>query len=306
MITGARYRCLKSVRVKDKRRYAGEASGWFRAYFAAEKILDEVLVPTHSDFVVRANEPGHAVAKNLRKDLGLGDHPVPSVIHLLEAFGIRVIQVPTSARIDEVAGYFNEAPIVVINPSLSNDRIRLNAAHALGHHLFKDCCKGKASLGEKETESRAFDFASYLLLPEKVLRQALKLQSMVRLVQFKERFGISLAAMIYRARKSKLIPKSLYKHLWITFGGLGWRQEEPGRVASDRPVRMEVLIDSAVSSKKMTYADVAHLAAVDEPVVLQRVINAMGGSLDVINGTSRGRIIKLDSYRAEKMDDAGG
>ncbi len=78
--------------------------------------------------------------------------------------------------------------------------------HELAHFLYDD----GPSLPPDEVETRAFEFASHMLFPESQLRKAFQLKSMVHLVEYKERFGISLAAMIFRARKSKMISKQLY------------------------------------------------------------------------------------------------
>ena len=47
-------------------------------------------------------------------------------------------------------------------------------------------------------EAAAYEFACHLLIPESELRKAFDGRSAVRLLQAKEKFGISMAAMIYR------------------------------------------------------------------------------------------------------------
>ena len=155
-----------------------------------------------------------ALSRALRRDLGLNEEqPVSSVVELLERFGIRVLENRTELRIDGLAAKYDSDYIVVLNPAVSNDRTRLNAAHELAHILYRDCDSEEE--GDKATEQRAFEFASHLLLPNSQLKRAFEGQSMVRLIQFKERFGISLAAMIYRAEKLSFITKPTAKWLWI-------------------------------------------------------------------------------------------
>lgn len=305
LLTGIRYRCLKSVGVGEKRVYEGEALRWFQAYLAAEDALKMPLKSILPRFRVLPHETGKHVAQRVRKLFQYGNHPVPSVVRQLEEFGVRVIHLATSSRIDEFAGYLGDNPVVVVNPSLSNDRIRFNVAHALGHHLFKDCCTEGGCQGQRELETRAHEFASHLLIPEEMLAAAFELKSMVRLVEYKERFGISLAAMIYRARKASLLPQSLYVNLWKEFGRLGWRQEEPGYVTPDRPMRMEALFDAAVRQNKMTYRDIAQLAGVSETDVRVRVMRAMGGALEEIDGRRNPQVINLAEYRRELSENEG-
>lgn len=187
-----RYRCLKSVKASEKQIFEGNAAAWFQIYIELENIL--AVKPAPRSFAVKAGETDRRAAERLRDELGIGTQPLSSVVQLLEDFGVRVIQVESAARIDGFAGWFGSAAVVALNSTLPNDRIRFNAGHELRHYLFDDCKPGEAEVDEDE--NRAHDFASHLLLPESVLREAFATQSMVRLVQYKERYGLSLAAMV--------------------------------------------------------------------------------------------------------------
>jgi Zn-dependent peptidase ImmA (M78 family) len=298
MLTGVRYRALKAVKVGDKRSFEGQALGWFQGYLAVESAVNDALEQPMGSLKVRSSESGADVARRVRDHYKLKDYPVPSVIRLVENFGVRVIQLLSDARIDGIAAWLGEVPVVAVNQGLSNDRIRMNAAHELGHHLFEDCAEG-ATLSHDEVERRAMEFASHLLIPDAALRDAFALQSMVRLVQYKERFGISLAAMLYRAERNRLLPKSLSKTLWIKFGELGWRKDEPGYVPPDRPVRMESLFDAAVQQKKMSFAEIAAIAGVDERAVRQRVFLAMGGSPEAFEPRWDTSSLRIDHHFRE-------
>jgi Zn-dependent peptidase ImmA (M78 family) len=300
LLTGVRYRALKAVKVADKRAFEGESLGWFQAYLSVEKSVNDPLKQPMGSFKVKSSESGAAVARRVRKHYHFcDDYPIPGVMRLVENFGVRVIQLHTDARIDGIAARLGNVAVVAVNQSLSNDRIRLNAAHELGHHLFEDCAEG-ATLTHDEIEKRAMEFASHLLIPDAALRAAFKLESMVRLVQYKERFGVSLAAMLYRAEQSRLLPKSLAKMLWIKFGELGWRKDEPGYVPPDRPIRMESLFDAAVHQKKMTCAEIAAIAGVDERAVRQRLFLAMGGSPEVFEPRRETSSLRIDQYFREQ------
>jgi Zn-dependent peptidase ImmA (M78 family) len=268
-----KYRSLKSVKASEKQAFEGAAAAWFQIYMELENILE--VRATVQNFTVSTGESDQAAAERLRETLGVGEQPLPSVIELLEKFGIRVIQLESPARIDGFAGWFGSTAVVALNTNLPNDRVRFNAAHELRHCLFDDC-RGDTEESD-EDERQAHSFASHLLMPEKVLRDAFATQSMVKLVQYKERFGISLAAMIYRARQGKIISQPMYERLWRDFSRLGWRKSEPGQVASDRPAKLEELIERAVSQQKLSYGDIARLGGLDEGIVRQRVLVAMGG-----------------------------
>lgn len=273
-LTGMRYRSLKSVRVREKQQFEGNAAAWFQVYVELENILQ--MSPVSRTFTVRPNESPRQAAERMRRDeLKLGNQPLPSVIKLLEQFGIKVIQVDSDARIDGFAAWFGSSPVVALNSTLANDRMRFNAGHELAHYLFDDC---KSDAEEtKENEKAAHEFASHLLIPQDVLKDALAGESMVRLVQFKEQYGVSLAAMLYRAQAGKIISDAMYERLMRAFGKLGWRRDEPGDVRPDRPRRLEELIELAVSQGRLTYGDAARLGGLEEAAVRQRVLSAMGG-----------------------------
>lgn len=301
ILRGIRYRALKSVSVREKNDFKHGAQAWLDAYFYIERLLNRSLQKRYPSFKVKHDTSGRQLAEKIRKLYKLGDYPVTSVIRILEHFGIYVIELATAARIDACAGLLGRSRIVVLNESLPNDRIRLTALHELAHHLYRDCMSGPGLVAD-DVESRAFEFASHMLLPESQLRAALKLKSMVLMVQYKERFGISLAAMIYRARKSGLIAQSLYKRLWRDFGRLGYRRHEPGHVAADRPLRMEAFIDAAVSSNRMTFAEVAQLADTDETAVKERVFRAIGCHGNAVGSNTGPRVLDFKVYKGKITD----
>jgi len=274
-LSGIRYRALKSVRAKDRRHFEGEATRWMYLYFELENILERPLKGL--SFRAKLSESGVDLATRVRNKMKLGQGPVPSVIRLLEKFGIRVIQLKSEARIDGLAAMYGNSPVIALNPLATNDRFRFNAAHELGHHLFADW---EAEDGkDHDGDDRAHEFASHLLIPNSEIENAFKGFSMVRLVRYKELFGISLAAMIYRGKQLDLINKKDYERIWREFSRLGWRSREPGYVAPDYTSRLEQLIELSVVDKTMSYRDVACLASVEENVIRSRVLEAIGGRL---------------------------
>ncbi len=292
-----RYRALKSVRQRDKAEFEGRARDLFEIYFRVEALVGQSLRSRrHASFSIKSRESGRSVAQRLRALYELGNYPLPSAIRLLENFGIRVIQVDTKARIDALAGWTGTTRVVALNSQLSNDRLRITALHELAHHLYEDCSEG-ALPPHDELEKRAFEFASHMLLPEDELIEAFRMRSMVRLVQYKERFGVSLAAMIYRARLGSHIPQRLYERLWREFGRLGYRQNEPGYVSPDRPMRMEALVDTAVGEGLTSYEEFGQSCGMTADDLHDRVLRAMGGSIRDANPEANPSSYNFEAYR---------
>jgi len=280
-LTGIRYRNLKSrLKVTDLHRYEAEVQRWLDGYVALESRLHRPMPPAITDLRPKRKMPPDDLSREVRRRLEISeDEPIPSVVDVLERFGIRVLENPTDLRIDGLAAEYGEEHVVVLNPTVSNDRTRLNAAHELAHVLFGDC---KVAEDSKAEEQRAFEFASHLLLPNGQLKRAFEGKSVVRMVQFKERFGISLAAMVYRAENLGFLTKPEAKQLWMEFARRGWRTNEPGVVRPDRATRFEQLIDEGILSGQFSLKEVADLCGVRPEVIRERINYAIGIRADLV------------------------
>lgn len=275
-LAGVRYRNRKSkVGVRQLAQFEARAHKWLDAYRALEGHLRKPLRDSAPDFRVDPCADGKTAAGSLRKQLELSERdPVQSVVRILEWKGVRTIEVATDLAIDGMAARLDGAPVVVLNPRVSNERGRFNAAHELAHVLFSDCAEGCPEM-PRAAERRAFEFASHLLVTSAVLRDALKHRSMVRLVQFKEWYGISVAAMVYRAQQEGILKESVARHLWIQIGRRGWRTKEPGHVREDRATRFEQLLDSAILGRRVSWQEASLLTGVREEELKGRVESAV-------------------------------
>jgi Zn-dependent peptidase ImmA (M78 family) len=275
-LSGIRYRNLKSkVRVGDRHLFEAKAQHWLEAYARLESRLGEPLRPQHGVPGIGLDQPEHEIARNVRKILKLRqEEPIPSIVAVLEHFGVRTIELPTELRIDGLAARFGSEFAVVLNPNTSNDRCRMNAAHELAHVLLGDCHTNK--LREQEIERRAYGVASHLILPQRQLLEAFEGRSFVRLVQFKEKFGVSIAAMVYRAEQSGIIDPKLAKWIWIEFAKRGWRTKEPGHVRPDRARRFERLLEEALTGQKLSWREAESFLGVREKELRERLDFAMG------------------------------
>jgi Zn-dependent peptidase ImmA (M78 family) len=275
-LSGVRYRNLKSrAKQRELHRFEAEVQRWCDAYLAVEERLKRQLTSDLPETRLPKTTDPDELSREVRRLLQISEEePIPSVVEMLEIFGVRVLEQPTELRIDGLAARYADEYVVVLNPTVSNDRGRLNAAHELAHVLFGDCDQDREET--TETEKRAFEFASHFLLPNNQLKKAFIGKSMVRLVQFKERFGISLAAMVYRASKLRFITKPEAKWLWIEFARRGWKNNEPGLVRPDRATRFEQLIDELLMNGKMSLKEVADLAGVRPEDIRERLNFAMG------------------------------
>lgn len=278
-LTQVRYRNRRSrVRLGDLARYEAHGVKWLQAYRSLEETLRKQLRGDLAHFRFESREVGAAAAARLRKELDLGpEDKIDSVADLLERLGIRAIELPTKLAIDGFAAKAGAEYVVALNSTVPSDRARLNAAHEVGHVLAGDCDADTTDIDNRgPNEDRAFEFASHLLLTQEMLEVAFRERSMVRLVQFKERFGISVAAMIYRAQQVGLLKEKIAKRIWMEINRRGWKQNEPGHVAEDRAVRFERLLDEAILDEKITIETAAQVSGVRVDELRERHEWALG------------------------------
>jgi Zn-dependent peptidase ImmA (M78 family)/transcriptional regulator with XRE-family HTH domain len=276
-LSGIRYRAHSSkLTIADKHRYEGHCLRWLDAYIRLEQALSRPLRAELPLSQIPTNLSPKKLAAHLRSALDLGNGPIPSVVTLLERVGIRTLEVETALPVWALAATLDSTPVVALNPNASADRCRLTAAHELGHLLLGHCSPTAAPLSEKDLEAAAYEFASCLLIPPAELEKACRPKSAVALCQYKEQFGISMAAMIYAARRENILSEAITKRLWIEFAKRGWKEKEPGTVRADRALRFEQLLDAALFNHHLSLPEASKITAIPQPELRARLDSALG------------------------------
>jgi Zn-dependent peptidase ImmA (M78 family) len=163
-----------------------------------------------------------------------------------------------------MAGNYAGSPFVAIASDLPNDRIRFTLLHELAHIL--GWRKDQERLGHNEKACHAF--ASEFLLPEEVLRRELSERvrhsiAIPELLQLKEKFGISIQAILFRANAAGILTDSGYRAILREFGARGWRKDEPGSVpGTEKPLRFERLLFRAIAEDAISMSKAASLSLV--------------------------------------------
>ncbi len=243
-----------------------EVNRWIDAYGAIENHLDTPLQGNLGGLCSRPDETPRELAIRVRAKLKINSEPIPSVMRVLEQFGIRTIEQPTNLKIGGFTAKYGAEYVIAFTPNVGRERSRLNAACELGHILLGhsdqsgdvDCKEQEIS---KLSQRRALEFASHLLLPDRQLQEALVGPCFERLMQFEQRFGISISEMIERAESSGLLTPYQTNILWIEFDkqiGTG-KSIKTGR---DRATRFEELIDQAITDGSLTLGHAATVACV--------------------------------------------
>lgn len=163
--------------------------------------------------------------KALRELWNLPNGPVGNLVGLMESNGIIVTRSPQAVvGVDAFSHFQGRRPVVVLGPQEKDAaRSRFDAAHELGHLI----CHPEADPGGSQ-ENQAHAFAAELLMPREhmlsVLPKRFNLGDYARL---KHEWGVSIAALLYRAKKLEIISDAAYRRAVVTMNKNYGRTTEP-------------------------------------------------------------------------------
>ncbi len=168
-------------------------------------------------------------ARLTRAALGLSpDTPVRNLLHQMEKNGVFVFALPYS--IDEHDSYSVWAdtqprrPVVIISNGKPGDRQRFSLAHELAHLVMHDSFPE----GLKKVEAEADTFASEFLMPRDTMRREIIAPvTLTSLAELKPRWGVSIYALILRARDLEIITERQARYLIFQLREQGWDKREP-------------------------------------------------------------------------------
>ena len=194
-----------------------------------------------------------SIATQCRKFWGLGFGPIVNLQKTVESNGIIITSLFTDK--DEIDAFSqrtiingNSVYIIVLNSTKNNVRTRFDIAHELGHIFLHPWSQNIEELSRqefKERESQANKFAGAFLLPREsfgndVSHYPTKLEYYLHL---KEKWNVSIQAMIYRTHQLKIISTTQYQYLMSQISKRGCRSCEP----YDRPFDIEkTLLQEAI------------------------------------------------------------
>lgn len=183
------------------------------------------------------------VAVEIRKRWGLGVGPIDNMVRLLEGKGCIVTRLRSeSENVDAFSVWIAKRPLIVLSSNKANvERSRFDAAHELAHLIFHH----DAEPGSRRIEKQAHKLGSALLMPAPAIKREFPRRfAWERYFDLKERWKVSLAALVRRARDLSMISESTYKRAMVQYSQRGWRSGEPGDV---KHPEQPVLIERALS-----------------------------------------------------------
>ncbi len=240
-----------------------EAADFFERYLEVEQ-----AVGINTDFnnpvkglVVKSGEDVERAAEKVREAWKLGLDALGNVVELLEQHQVKVYLLDADEAFDGFSGWSDTIPVVALNRRFPSDRRRLTALHELGH-LILSFDKG---FEPKAIEKLCHRFAGALLMPRAVFERELgghrKAVAVKELIDIKEDFGISIAAIMARARDLGYLSDANYQQFCIRRNKLGWNKKEPGKFTGhETSNRFEQLLQRAVATEALSISLAASLA----------------------------------------------
>lgn len=180
--------------------------------------LEEIIISNDRDI--------EKAAKVLRKKWKIGNAPIKDVVETLENKGLYVVEIFRLEDFSGLCGIVNDLiPIIVLNANFKTiERKRFTALHELGHLVlqFRD------GLSENDIERFCDKFAGAVLLVEETLLEELgknrTVISLAELKELKELYGISIQAIIMRARQTGLVSYETSNVWWKSYEE--WNNDE--------------------------------------------------------------------------------
>lgn len=250
-----------------------------------------------SAFVERA-------AAEIRQHWNIRPGPMPDTVEHLEANGVLVSRIHVHAeKLDAFSQWsdrFNLPFVVLSRDKASAARQRFDALHELVHitlHANISPRRLNDRAFYKSVEKQADQIASALLLPEYEFTNELYAPSLDAFLTLKERWGVSVAAMIMRCRFLDILDEDAARRLWINYNRRSWRNGEPldGKMEKEQPQLIrrsfEMLIEEGVQSPSEILK-----ALPFPPADIEELADLEPGTLTMV-GQSRAEPVLKEEFR---------
>jgi transcriptional regulator with XRE-family HTH domain len=257
------YRKHEAMSTKAEEAVIAEIQEWLERYLSVESFFSEderdvFVFPNDFPYPVNSLEDVEAATEALRRAWQLGMAAIENLTEMLESHGIKVGLVKGDEHFDACTFWVNELlPVIAVKENVSGDRQRFSLTHELGRFMM--------GIGaDVDEELAANRFAGAFLVPADVARRELGPSrhslDAVELLMLKQKYGLSMAAWIIRARDLGILSDQDVDTIRQQFGQRGWRREEPGQpLPTEQPGRMTRLVRRLVAADVISRARAAEL-----------------------------------------------
>ena len=264
------FRKLKNLPAKDENKIVEQTREYLSRYLELEEIIG--LQTIYKNPLEEYSEPitcfkeVEKAAVFLRKKWDLGTDPIYNAVELLEDNHIKVVELEEVDGFDGLQTWVNgNIPVIVINKSRlkKEDRKRFTVMHELGHLLLTSI----KSLPEAQQEKLCHQFAAAMLFPSEAMINELGEKRNRLLIQelgtLKQQYGISIQAIVMRARDLEIISDNYCKQFFFYLKQMHWKVEEPKDYdyeGTERATRFTQLIFRALAEELISMSKAASLS----------------------------------------------
>lgn len=257
-------------------------------------------LPDPADY---ADDP-ELVAEAMRSEAGLsGDEPVLNATRAIERFGVGVVD--SLDHLDEATrGHtaisrpspYVDRPLVALIADVPGAVKRLTVLHEAGHLIFDRHLAGPITSARSPEEKRAYRFAGAFLIPERVIRARVSATlNLHGYLPIKAEYGVSVGAIIMRARDLGVIDANRARSLQIQLSSQGWRTNEPVPVADEKPLLLGQALRKVYGAQAVAKA--AHDVGTS-PDWINQWVHSDGGE----PVSASGKVIDFEARRLRRVD----
>lgn len=231
--------------------------------------LPHVNIPSFSvnDHTALSNDDIEEFAAETRRYWGLGDGPLSNVVALLENNGVIIsrfdLEAETLDALSQWSHHDNTPYIFLSSGKSSAVRSRFDASHELAHLTFHRRLRNNVCyhpVVHSVLEKQAHRFASAFLLPARPFVNDLFSPTLDCFWALKEKWHISIGAMIVRCQHLNIIDDDYTRKLWINYNRRGWARKEPldDRIPIEEPRLLRRSLELLLNERLMTKHNITH------------------------------------------------
>lgn len=222
-------------------------------------VADRFTLPTVVVPDLDQQEPESAAAA-LRATWGRGEEPLPNLVQLGEANGVRVVSLPTDAdAVDAFSLWMDGVPYVFLSTAKTAERSRFDLAHELGHLVMHSRVPAEPDVGGPEgrqLEKEADAFASAFLMPRRdILAHVGREPAVPQILSIRNYYRVSAMAATKRLYDLGRLTDWSYRQNCVQLTQRGFRSGEPGGVSRERS-RVFATVFPALREQGITTAGV--------------------------------------------------
>ncbi len=262
-LTNIEFRKKSKLSAKKQDQIKEKAIDYLERYIEIEEYLNKKTVfrnPLANSHISNLTDI-EKVAIELRKVWNIGNSPIVNLLDLLEDNGFKIIEVETSNDFDGLSASVENIPVIVLNKNSDILRKRFTALHEVAHLLLQ--------FTETDNEKLCHSFAGAVLIPEHILKNEIGSKrnslAMQELIAIKETYGISVQALVMRAKALEIVNDNFVKQFFIYIRANHLQNEENlGKYSgAEHANRFNQLIYFAATEEIISLSKAANLAGVE-------------------------------------------